>query len=369
MKIVIDARNIYTSTGRYAEKLLEYLQQIDHSNKYIVLLLKKDFDRWQPTALNFTKMIADYPIYSLREQLQFTILLYRLRADLVHFTMPQQPVLYFGRHITTIHDLTLIDVINKRKFNALKSFYKNTLKPLVFKIALRWFILTSAKIITPTNFVRKQLINRFGINKNKIIVTYEAADDLAVVASKPGFMKPEDKFIMYLGNAYPYKNVRRLIEAFGQLKSDGRYRKLKLVLVGKREFFYEELASQTADAGIEDVVFTDFVPDDEAAWLYRHTQAFITASLSEGFGLPGLEAMVYGAPVLSSNASCLPEVYGEAADYFNPYDAGDIAEAINKLLQDPQRLVELRAAGPHRLSQFSWRKLAEETLAVYKSAI
>jgi glycosyltransferase involved in cell wall biosynthesis len=365
MKIAIDARILYTSTGRYVERLLHHLQEIDRDNQYVVLLLKKDFDRWQPTAPNFAKAVADFPIYSIREQIQFALLLYRLRADLVHFTMPQQPLLYFGRRVTTVHDLTLIEVNNRRQYgNPLKALYKNDLKPLVFKFILRWVTAFSKFIITPTDYVKNHLENWAHTKEAKIIRTYEAVDALSDIPRKPDFMEETDQFIMFLGNAYPYKNVWRLIEAFHALGRPD----LKLVLVGKKEFFYAELERRTADAGITGVVFAGFVADEGTAWLNQHATAFITASLSEGFCLPGLEAMYYGTPVLSSNASCLPEVYGPAADYFNPLDVADITRVVGGLLDNPARQAELRAAGPEWIKRYSWEKMARETLEVYRSA-
>jgi glycosyltransferase involved in cell wall biosynthesis len=364
MKIVIDARIIYTSTGRYVERLLEHLQDIDQANQYVVLLLKKDLPKWQPKSPNFTKVEADFPIYSIREQIQLAILLYKLRPNLVHFTMPQQPVLYFGRHITTVHDLTLVENLNKRKHGLLKNIYKNHFKPLVFKIALRWFIRSSRFVITPTHFVKDHLVSILGAKEDKLVVTYESVEALAAKPQQPDFINETDQFIMFLGNAYPYKNVWRLIEAFHALGRPG----LKLVLVGKKDFFYEELERRAVAAGIDGVVFAGFVPDEGTAWLNHHAQAFITASLSEGFCLPGLEAMYYGTPVLSSNASCLPEVYGPAADYFNPLDVADITRAIGGLLDSPTRQAELRAAGPEWIKRYSWEKMARETLAVYRAA-
>jgi glycosyltransferase involved in cell wall biosynthesis len=328
------------------------------------LLFKKDLPRWQPKSPNFTKIEADFPIYSLREQIQFAALLYKLRADLVHFTMPQQPILYFGRHVTTIHDLTLIQNLNKRKHGPLKSLYKNHFKPLVFRIVLRWFIKSSRFVITPTRFVKDHLVSLLGANKNKVVVTYEAVDALAARSVRPEFMGENDQFIMFLGNAYPYKNVWRLTEAFSRLGRPG----LKLVLVGKKEFFYGELERRAKEAGIGGVIFAGFVPDEGTAWLNQHARAFVTASLSEGFCLPGLEAMYYGTPVLSSNASCLPEVYGPAAEYFNPLNVDDMARVIGGLLDNPARQAELRAAGPEWIKRYSWEKMARETLAVYIDA-
>ena len=131
MTIAIDARIIYTSTGRYVERLLHHLQTLDSTNKYIVLLLVKDYDKWQPQAGNFSKQLADFKPYTFQEQVGFYQLLQSLNADIVHFTMPQQPLLYSKPHITTIHDLTLVDYVNRRQEGCIKNFYRHTIKPAV----------------------------------------------------------------------------------------------------------------------------------------------------------------------------------------------------------------------------------------------
>lgn len=363
MRIAIDARILRTSTGRYVERLLHHLQEIDHDTEYVVLLRAADVEGWNATAPNFTKVVADYPPYTLREQLQLAWQLYQLRVDLVHFTMPQQPLLYLGRSITTVHDLTLLKVVNRRQFGWLKDIYKHRVKPALFRLALKVFVGRSRRVITPTNHVKQELVTELGANPERITVTYEAAEALAATARKPAFVGEDEQFLMYVGNAYPYKNVWRLIDAFGQLgRAD-----VKLVLVGKKEFFYEELERQTKEAGIGGVIFAGFTPDDELVWLYQHTQAFVTASLLEGWGLPALEAMWYGAPTLASNASCMPEVYGDGAEYFDPLKPEEITAKLAQVLDDAKLREHLRQAGPARAKQFSWRRMAEETLAVYRT--
>ncbi len=363
MKIAVDARIVYTTTGRYVERLLAYLQQTDHDNEYVVLLLKKDFDRWQPTAANFTKLVADYPPYTIREQVQFALQLRRLKVDLVHFTMPQQPLWYSGRRVTTVHDLTLVDFVNKRKQGLLKDLYKNYVKPPIFRFLIWYIIRTSVYLITPTQFVKQQLIDRFGAPEARVSVTYEAGE-LTSTSSSPYAAAKGKRYLLYVGNAYPYKNLRALVDAFALLTQTD----YELILVGKRDFFYEELENYVGQQGIKGVTFTGYVPDEELAWLYQHATLYIFPSLSEGFGLPGLEAMAYGLAVLASNATTLPEVYGPGAEYFDPRDSRDIAHKIDELLGDPKRREQLRRAGEERLKQFSWEKMARETLEVYRAA-
>jgi glycosyltransferase involved in cell wall biosynthesis len=360
MKIAIDARIIYTTTGRYVERLIHHLQQIDHENQYVVMLLQKDFDRWQSAAPNFTKVVADYPPYSLREQFQFASQLRGLKVDLVHFTMPQQPVFYFGRKITTVHDLTLLDFVNKRRLGFLKDIYKNQLKPALFKFVMWSVVRSSYRVIAPTKYVRNELITRFGLSEERVVLTYESAE---ITAVEPDLYKPAEgkKYLMYVGNAFPYKNLKQSIKALQLMDRPDLY----LVFVGKHDFFYEELVKYVDDNQIKNVIFTGFVSDEELAWLYQHALLYVFASLSEGFGLPPLEAMLYGLPVASSNATCLPEVYGDAAEYFDPKDAGNIATVLSGLIDNPKRRKELSQKGYEQVAKYSWKKMAEETLAIY----
>ena len=176
MKIAIDARIISTSTGRYVERLLDYLQLIDKKNQYTVLLLRKDYELWMPKSDNFQTCISDYPIYSLREQINFALQLYREGYDLVHFTMPQHPILYVRKHIITVHDLTLLNFVNKRKMGLIKEFYKNIVKPLIFKLFMSIGIKKADRIITPSEYTKKKIIERYGTYSKKIKVTNESAD-------------------------------------------------------------------------------------------------------------------------------------------------------------------------------------------------
>ena len=362
MKVAIDARIIYTSTGRYVDRLLTQLSEIDRSSQYVVLLLAKDFDRWRPPAANFSKQVANYPPYTLREQFNFVWQLYWLRVDLVHFVMPQHPVLYFKKHIITVHDLTLLDFINRKRESWLLDFYKQCIKPPVFRLVLKRGFKFAGAIITPTEFVKQDIVKRFHIAPSKIIPIKEAAD--ALVTKKESTMGlVGQKFILYVGNAYPYKNIRTLIDAFEKLANSD----LKLVLVGKKDFFYTELEHYIEQRGTEDVIFTGFVSDEELAWLYQNATLFVFPSLSEGFGLPPLEAMAAGLAVVSSRASCMPEVLGEAAEYFDPLDPNDIAMSIKRLLDDPVRRQELVRLGHLQVAKYSWRRMAEQTLEVYRA--
>lgn len=363
MKIAIDARIIYTSTGRYVERLLEHLQQIDKKNEYFVLLMKEDYDRWVPQAKNFKKVVADYPPYTFAEQLGFAALLYRLDVDLVHFTMPQHPLTYVKAFVITIHDLTLIEFVNKRSQGRIADIYKNTVKPAAFKQVMKRAVYGAKHIITPTEYVKEQIISLLGCKREKISHTYEAAE---LLAAKPKAYEPmkDRKFILYVGNAYPYKNLERLVDAFAKQKD----KDLNLVLAGKPDYFYNQLEKYVKQRKYKRIHFAGFVPDAELAWLYKNASLYVFPSLSEGFGLPGVEAMVYGLPVASSTATCLPEVYGDAAVYFDPEDTADMADVIGMTLNSQIHLRELKKRGLAKAGEYSWRRMAEQTLEIYKNS-
>ena len=358
MKIAIDARTLRTSTGRYIERLIHYLQKIDKKNDYIILLKPKDFDSWQPTNSRFQKIACPYKEYTFAEQIDFKKQLEGLNLDLVHFAMVQQPVCYHASPVvTTMQDLTTVRFRNPDK-NPVIFWIKQQIYKWVNKKVAR----KSAHIITISDFVKNDLIGFTGISPDKITVTLESADKLPK-GNEPVKSLIGKKFIMYVGRPTPHKNLRRLIDAFALLQK--KYPKLTLALAGKKDSNYARHEAYVNEHGIKNVVFTDFISDEQLRWMYENTAVYCFPSLSEGFGLPGLEAMLHGAPVASSTATCLPETHGDAACYFDPYDVEDIARVIDELLTNQPLRNELIAKGKKHAHSFSWQRMAEQTLAVY----
>lgn len=361
MKIAIDARELRTSTGRYIERLIYYLQKIDHKNQYLILLKPKDMDSWHAINHNFNKVECPHKEFTLDEQIGFKKQLDSLNVDLVHFGMVQQPILYKGTTVTTMHDLTTLRFRNPAK-NPIIFWLKQQIYAFVNIRAAK----KSRFIITPTDFVKQDIVNFCKVDADKIIVTPESADKI-IDTPETYFPMINKKFIMYVGRPTPHKNLDRLIDAFVLLNK--KHPDLYLVLAGKKDFNYKLHEKRVNKQQIKNIVFTDFIPDTQLAWLYQNSQAYCFPSLSEGFGLPGLEAMHYGTPVVSSNATCLPEVYADAAHYFNPKDAEDICRAINDVLTNPDLKQELIKNGYKRVNQFSWQRMAEQTLKIYESAL
>ena len=359
--IAIDARIISSSTGRYVERLLHYLEQLDRTNRYTILVRAKDKQFYRPTNPNFHIVVADYADYSFAEQLGFKKQIDELGADLVHFCMPQQPILYRGLHVTTIHDLTLL-----KTYNSDKNWLAFHLKQLVGRGVFRWVSHSSQAIIVPSKYTEQDLLSFTKAARGKTYLTYEAADALALNELKP-YPKPLGDFILYVGQQSDYKNIRRLGDAHQQLLTHRP--ELKLVLVGRKNAAAQRNEAYFQKQGYRNIIFTDFVEDAVRDWLYANCRAYVFPSLMEGFGLPGLEAMQYGAPLVSSNATCLPEVYSDAAHYFDPYDTNDIARAITDVLDDDMLCDTLVQNSQRVLARYSWEKTARETLAVYRAVL
>lgn len=360
-KIVIDARELRTSTGRYVERLLHYLQQIDTGNDYTVLLKPVDLDGWQPSNPRFTPLACPHKEFTLDEQFGLKKQLEGLQPDLVHFTMTQQPVWYKGKVVTTMQDLTTL-----RFYNPAKNRVVFWVKQQVYKWVVKRVAKKSLQVITPTEFVKQDVAGFTRIQLDKITVTLEAADAIADEPQPVGGLENK-RFIMYVGRPTPHKNLPRLIAAFQELQKTEP--DLMLVLAGRHDKNYARIAADVTKQGIQNILFTNYISDGQLRWLYEHCAAYVFPSLSEGFGLPGLEAMMHGAPVVSSNATCLPEVHGDAAHYFNPLDVHDMAQKIGEVVSNESLRAELVTKGKEQVKKFSWQRMAEQTLAVYESVL
>jgi len=362
MRIVIDARESGTSTGRYIDKLVENLYRLKPNHEIIVLTKSARVGYLRKVAPGFKIEKSDFPEFSFSEQVGFLRQLRRLKPDLVHFGMTQQPVLYKGKSVTTIHDLTTIRFDNPAKnpavYRAKQQVYKRVIKRAAKK---------STYLITPSKYVKQDVAQYAKVSPNKVLVTYEAADRITQKLQPVPRLKGK-VFLMYVGRATPHKNLDRLVKAFEQLHA--RYPDLMLALAGKMDPNYRRLEAYVTSRRLaSSVVFTDFVTEGELRWMYENTAAYVFPSLSEGFGLPMLEAMIHGAPVVSSNATCLPEIGGDAAHYFNPQKVSDIAAKINDVLTNQKLRAGLVHKGRIRAARFSWRHMASQTLKIYEHSI
>jgi len=377
LKIGIDAR-IYSlpgGLGRYTRELINGLGKQDTGDlEFVIFLDKEGYDSYVPQRSNFRKVLADVKWYGVSEQLEMPGIWKKEGPDLIHFTHFNKSILYRRPYVVTIHDLT---------YSLQKKLKISKLPPIIYSIKY-WFyeriikdtILKAKKVIVPTNYSKKDIVDLYKIAPERVAVTYESVDKkfsekdqerpFGEVAKKFGIVSP---YFFYVGNASPHKNLKKLIEGFMKL-AEGQSG-VQLVLAGKKEKFYKELENWNRSFGDkgEKVVFTDVVSDDELQVLLSNSYAFVFPSLAEGFGLPPLEAMASGTPVLVSSASCLPEVCQGAALYFDPYDPKDISAKMQKILEDGDLREDLVKRGLGHVKSFSWEKMAKETLEVYRDVL
>lgn len=370
-RIGIDAR-FYGSRckglGRYTQRLIENLEIIDNFNEYTIFLRKENWNDYNPVKANFKKILADYRWYTFAEQIFMPMTIKKHKLDLAHFTHFNVPIFYQGKFIVTIHDLILKNFPTNKATTLNPLFY--WIKERAYNFVINRAIKKSEKIIAVSDFTKNDIKSSFGVLADKINVIYEGASTMLV---KDGFeddiflkLKLKKPYLLYVGNAYPHKNLNKLIEAFKLVlnkRSD-----LRLVLVGGMDYFYKRLINflkiNYKDLG-EKVIFTDDLKDEDLVQIYKNAELYIFPSLYEGFGLPPLEAMYFGIPVVSSDFTCLPEILGGAAVYFNPEDAKDMAGKINEVLENSDLRAKLIKSGFLLIEKFSWEKMAMETKNIY----
>ena len=361
MKLIIEARESGTSTGRHIDKLIENLYKLNPDFEITIHTKPHRVAFFKQLTPGFGVEESNFKEFTFAEQFGLARQLYSLKPDLVHFTMTHQPVLYFGKTVTTIHDLTTARFTNPSKNYVIFKF-----KQWIYRGVVLWVSHKSKAILTISKFVKQDIATYTHIDPNKINVTYLAADKISDKPEPVSGVTPRN-FIMYVGRPLPHKNLKRLIQAFAILKSTNP--ELQLVLAGKKDELYRRFEDYANNKKIKGIVFTDFVSEGQLRWLYENTAAYIFPSLSEGFGLPGLEAMAHGAPVVSSNATCLPEIYGNAAHYFNPLDVNDMVSKINDVISDNKLRDKLIKNGKDQAAKYSWQRMAEQTLEVYKKVL
>lgn len=378
-RIGIDARlyQIPGGIGRYCRELINSLEKVDDINEYYIFLNKEGFGLYNPSKLNFHKILADVGWYGFSEQLKMPRIWNSIKPDLMHFTHFNKSIFYRKRYVVTIHDLTY-------SITAREGLKISKLPPLVYEIkqfvyerVIKDVIKKAKKIIVPSYNSKQDIVGAYRIKGDKVAVTYESVDKsfspdekrqtFNDLENKFGIKK--EKYFVYIGNASPHKNLKRLILAFDILCKEKK--DFQLVLAGKKEKFYTALEEWVTKENIGDnrIVFTGVVTDDELQALLANSYACTFPSLAEGFGIPPFEAMASGTSVLTSATSCLPEVCENAAIYFNPYLPESIAEKMKMIIESPKMREEFIKLGFEHIKKFSWDRMARETVGVYMSIL
>ncbi|MCX6811869.1 MAG: glycosyltransferase family 1 protein [Candidatus Berkelbacteria bacterium] len=372
-KIGIDARMYRRSTGgigRYIHGLLEALSKIDNKNLYYVFLTDDDLSEYKLPAKNFIPVRARFPHYSIGEQLGFLRLLNSYHLDLVHFTNFNHPIFYRGKFVVTIHDMTMtIFPAPGKQTEALSRFFYH----LVLKRGLR----RAKKIIAVSQNTKNDLINIIEVLKQKISVIYHGVDENykpdhnqeKIIKLKTKY-KISEPYILFVSQWRPHKGINNLVKAFEILDRRFRIKDLKLVITGKPNPRFPEIEKEINTSPLRDRIITPgFIDENDMVPLYSNASAFVFPSIYEGFGLNPLEAMACGTAVATSDISSIPEVCGKGALYFDPNDPEDIALKTHTLLTNNVLRQKLIERGFENVKRFSWKKMAKETLFIYKSAL
>lgn len=366
MRIGIDAR-LYTQTGvgRYIRNLIAQLGILDDVNEYFVYLRGEEFPFFTPPNKRWKKRLLDIPWHTLTEQLLVPQILKRDELEVAHFPYFNVPILYNKKYLLTIHDL-IINHFNTGKASTLpQPFYKA--KRFGYQIATSVGIKNATFITAISQATKSELIDHYRIDLTKIKVTYDAVDSnfLKVAKTHKAQNYYNFPYILYVGNAYPHKNLEKLILAFKVILKNT---KIKLVLVGDDEYFYPRLQDFSKYLGISDnIVFFGNADDKQLVDLYSYTRCLVFPSLMEGFGLPNLEALVCNKLPVISDIPVFHEIWGNRLDYFDPNDVKKMAESILMVLHLSPKIYQRKVQeAKKRVEDFSWNNTAYQTLKIYK---
>ncbi|MBI4097976.1 MAG: glycosyltransferase family 4 protein [Candidatus Levybacteria bacterium] len=381
MTIGIDARLWdQGGVGRYIRNLVLNLVQIDEKNEYVLFVRSEDerdvrnqISELKIENLKLKIVHANISWHSFSEQLNFPRIIAKEKVDLMHFPYFNVPIFYKKPYIITIHDLIYHHFVSGQASTLPLWLYG--FKMLSYRYTIKTALNRAKKIIAVSQFTKRDILNTLGVKTEKIEVIYEAADDFSARGGSSFGRKLEsDKldfgnYFLYVGNIYPHKNAELLIKAFRILSKEDS--KLRLVFVGKEDYFYAKLKKQLK--GFEkngSVIFLNNVSDQKLASLYRSAICLVRPSLMEGFSLPPIEAAANGCLVLASDIPVHREVFGDSIVYFDQYSLDDILSKMKKIMslseKDKKSLIEKQL---NKIQSYSWNSTAQQTLKVYESSL
>lgn len=377
MRIGIDARfavHKRRGIGNYALKLVDNLARIDSSNEYVLYIDKEDVDKVLPRKSNFKIKKISPSNYLVWEQIVLPVHAKKDGVDVLHCTGNTAPILLDKRIrlIISLHDVMYLKDYSElpksvSRYQRMGRLYRKAIVP---KAVSRLSV-----ALTVSEFSKKDIMRHIPkLDGDRIEVVYEAANEsysqidkisaLQKIRNKFGI---ESNYILTLGALDPRKNTELVIKKFIELKNESNINEILLV-VGIPNWKQTGFYNIVRESGLEeDIIFTDFVSEDELVLLYNGASMFLYPSLYEGFGMPLLEAMACGTPVITSNVSSMPEIAGDAAFLINPDNGKELKAAVLKLLNDKNLRNNLIARGLKRAKEYSWVKTATKTLAIYES--
>jgi glycosyltransferase involved in cell wall biosynthesis len=353
--------------SHYIEQVLNHLGAIDQQNRYTIYTTRGLDQAALGLPANFHVRPSRLPTINPRvripwEQFLAPLLLRRIKADLFHGTLNVVPLACPVPSVVTVHDLAFI------RFPQTFRAYNRTYLDFATRLTVR----RAARILTVSEHTRREVIGLLGVPPERVVVTPNAARahfrppaPAAVSRLRARHNLPE-QFVLYVGTLEPRKNLTTLLEAFVEV---ARQSDAPLLIGGGKGWLYTSIFERLEALGLRDRVrFVGYIEEDELPLWYAAATAFVFPSIYEGFGMPPLEAMACGTPVVTSNTSSLPEVVGDAGIMVDPYDASALATALIQVLRDAELRAELRVRGLQRAAQFTWSVTAERTLRAYEAA-
>lgn len=358
-RIGIDARLInQTGVGTYTRNLLNTLAFLPHDDiEFVVYVMKNDADLLDDSK--FTVKITQTKWHSFGEQVFFLKELLTDKLDLMHFTYFSYPVLYNRPFIATIHDLTPLFFKTGRASTKNPLLYN--IKYAGLKYTLSNQVANAISIITPSEFVKKQIIDHYGKKyQAKIEAIYEGVDEELISSEPNNNLKKQfgSDFFLYVGNFYPHKNVLNLVTAFAQTKTNK-----KLVLVGPRDYFASDVFRLISQLKQTSRILCYHNPTkSDFAYFYTHATALIHPSLSEGFGLPIAESVYFNLPIIASNIPVFKELLGSKYVSFAPTSIADIVLHIDGFVKNKPDYTEIK-------KKLSFKTMSEKTLQIYRKNV
>lgn len=370
MRIGIDARLWNESgVGRYIRNLVNGVDAIEAkkaNHSYVIFLRKDVFESVSFHSKSLQKVKADIRWHSIAEQVKFPSILEKERLDLVHFPYFSLPLSYKKPFVVTIHDLIIKTHATGKASTLPYPLY--IAKQAAYSKVLRHGIVDSQAIIVPTEAVKKEILREYPLDEGKIHITYEGFDQSIIPKKESnqfGHLK-NIPYFLYVGNAYPHKNLDTLLDGFELFRQKNPT--YHLVVVGREDFFYKRL--KQSKQNLESVLFYHSVDDKDLGYLYSHAKAYVTASRAEGFGLQLVESMHLGTPIICSDIPVFRELAHNTAFYFDPLNSASMANTMEKLVSTS--LADLRLLvrqEKKRAKDFSWEKMVKETISVYESCV
>ena len=374
MRIAIDARMMGPENtrgiGRYIEELIRVMLNQETDNRYVLIVRKPDHPFKDNPAVE--TVVADIPWYGLAEQFKMSGVFRRTKADLVHVPHWNAPIFYRDPLVITIHDLLLRHYPASAKSSTRGPLIR-WLKQAGYRTTIAQAVRHARRILVPTEFVKNDVESFYPSAKGKITVTGEGMPGIVASSShlvarsdqSPSYQLPATSYLLYVGSAYPHKGLNDLLAAWPGIKE--AYPEIKLVIAGEMDVFMRGVKAEAEGKKLTGIEFLGRISDQRLAELYYQAAALIFPSHFEGFGLPPLEALAHGCPVISSDAASLPEVLGKnGATYFRAGDSGGILAAVRSVLDDlPQARLKAAAAVQELAARHDWKNAAAQTLQAY----